>query len=64
MTKEQEEFLKSFKAGEYAELTLLVDIIDLPRLIDALQKIGIKTAMFPKVKAEIDFATDNKCGAV
>ena len=65
MTKEQEEFLKSFKAGEYAALTLLVDTKDLKQLISVLQNSGIKTALMPHVKSQIDFEAedngDNSC---
>ncbi len=59
MTKEQEDFLKGFKAGEYAELTVLINLVDIPQLIKVLQTSGIKLAMFPKVQAEVEYLDDN-----
>lgn len=59
MTKQEQEFLASFKAGEYAQLTLLVDTVNLNQLIEVLRNSGLKLAVLPKVQAEIDYSTDD-----
>tara|TARA_Y100000034_G_scaffold137007_1_gene218332 strand:+ start:7335 stop:7535 length:201 start_codon:yes stop_codon:yes gene_type:complete len=63
MTKEEMEFLKSFKAGEYLQLTILVDTVDYPKLKKVLEGAGIKLAILPgKVSASEKFFNDEDKG--
>jgi len=58
MSDKEKEFLNSFKAGEYANLTILIELKDLSKFVEYLKASGLKMAIMPHVKTELDFQTD------
>jgi hypothetical protein len=47
---------KWFKGGEYAVLSVMVNLKELPAFMEYLQKSNLHLAMIPNVRAGIDFA--------
>ncbi len=59
MNDNEKKLLESFKPGKYAQLTILVDTKDLVTFVNHLKLSGLKLAVMPHVKAEVDFQDDD-----
>lgn len=56
MTDSERKFLEeNFKAGQYSQVTILVKNEELSKMIEALKVANLTVAIFPSVKAQLDF---------
>jgi len=62
MKDKDKKLLESFKAGEYAQMIILVKLKDMDAFIEHMKKANLDLAILPQVQAKIDFQSNNSGG--
>jgi len=61
-TPAEKKLLESFKAGEYAQITILVKLKDMDKFLAHMKQAKMDLAIMPRAKVEMDFHSNKDEG--
>jgi len=62
MKDKDKKLLESFKAGEYAQMTILVKLKDMDAFIEHMKGANLDMVILPQVRAKINFQSNDDSG--